>query len=58
VVIIGNESDGISQQTAAFVTERLFIPPYPSDRKGSESLNAAVASAVTLAEFRRRGRRR
>lgn len=58
VVIIGNESDGISQQTAAFVTERLFIPPYPSDRKGAESLNAAVASAVTLAEFRRRGRRR
>ena len=53
VIVIGNESNGISAATAACVTDRLFIPPYPADDPGSESLNAAIATAVTVAEFRR-----
>ena len=53
VIVIGNESNGISAPTAACVTDRLFIPPYPADDPGSESLNAAIATAVTVAEFRR-----
>ena len=55
VIIIGNEADGISKETAAFVSDRLFIPPFPADDPGSESLNAAVATAVTVSEFRRQG---
>ena len=54
VIVIGNEANGISPQVAACVSERLFIPPYPADDPGSESLNAAVATAITVAEFRRR----
>jgi len=54
VIVIGNESNGISKETAACVSDRLFIPPYPADNPGSESLNAAVATAITVAEFRRR----
>ena len=54
VIVIGNESKGISPETAACVSDRLFIPPYPADDPGSESLNAAVATAITVAEFRRR----
>ncbi|MGN1215533.1 MAG: TrmH family RNA methyltransferase [Candidatus Cryptobacteroides sp.] len=54
VIVIGNEANGISPAAAAEVTRRLFIPPYPEDCRGSESLNAAVATAVTVAEFRRR----
>ena len=54
VIVIGNESEGISDAMAALVSDRLFIPPYPADDPGSESLNAAVATAVTVAEFRRR----
>ena len=54
VIVIGNESNGISKGVASFVTDRLFIPPYPADDPGSESLNAAVATAITVAEFRRR----
>ena len=54
VIVIGNESNGISPATGAKVSDRLFIPPYPAGRRGSESLNAAVATAVTMAEFRRR----
>ena len=54
VIVIGNEANGISKETAACVSDRLFIPPYPADDPGSESLNAAIATAVTVAEFRRR----
>lgn len=54
LIVIGNESEGISDEVASLVSDRLFIPPYPADDPGSESLNAAVATAVTVAEFRRR----
>lgn len=54
VIVIGNESNGISNEVAGLVSDRLFIPPYPKNDTGSESLNAAVATAITVAEFRRR----
>ena len=54
LVITGSEAHGISPEVAACVSDHLFIPPYPADDPGSESLNAAVATAITLAEFRRR----
>ena len=54
IIVIGNEANGISKETAACVSDRLYIPPYPADDPGSESLNAAIATAITVAEFRRR----
>lgn len=54
VIVIGNESNGISDDVAGLVSDRLYIPPYPKNDTGSESLNAAVATAITVAEFRRR----
>ncbi|MBP3270563.1 MAG: RNA methyltransferase [Bacteroidales bacterium] len=54
LIVIGNESNGISNEVAGTLSDRLFIPSYPPDDRGSESLNAAVATAVTVAEFRRR----
>ena len=54
MIVIGNESEGVSDKMASLTTDRLYIPPYPIDNPGSESLNAAVATAVTVAEFRRR----
>jgi TrmH family RNA methyltransferase len=54
VIVIGNESEGISNEIGKAVTDRLYIPPYPVDSPGSESLNAAIATAITVAEFRRR----
>ncbi len=54
VIVIGNESNGISNEVAGLVSDRLYIPPYPKYDTGSESLNAAVATAITVAEFRRR----
>ena len=54
IIVIGSEANGISPEVAKTVTNRLFIPPYPKDTRTSESLNAAVATAITCAEFRRR----
>ena len=54
MIVIGNESEGISDRMGALVSDRLYIPPYPSGYSGSESLNAAIATAITVAEFRRR----
>jgi len=54
MIVIGNESEGISDEMAALVSDRLYIPPYPAGSPGSESLNAAIATAITVAEFRRR----
>ena len=54
VIVMGSEANGISPEVAATVTARLFIPPFPSDSRTSESLNVAVATAITCAEFRRR----
>ena len=54
VIVIGNESEGISSEVASNVSERLYIPSYPKNVRGSESINAAVAAAIAVAEFRRR----
>ncbi len=54
VIVMGNEGKGISEDVARTVSRRLFIPSYPPDRPTSESLNVAVATSITLSEFRRR----
>lgn len=54
LIVMGNEGNGISPEIEHFITEKLYIPNYPVDRDTSESLNVAVATAVTCAEFRRR----
>ena len=52
IIVIGNEANGISAATAAEISARISIPAYGNS--GMESLNAAVATAITLSEFRRR----
>jgi len=53
LIVMGNESAGISGQVAAEVDARLLIPSF-SKGPTAESLNVAVAAAITLSEFRRR----
>ena len=53
VIVMGNEGQGISPECEMSVTHRLYIPPYPADCAGSESLNVAIATAITCSEFRR-----
>lgn len=51
VIVIGNESQGISPELAQHVTQKLTIPPhYDYNRSGkAESLNASVAAGVIMA---------
>jgi TrmH family RNA methyltransferase len=51
VIIIGNESKGISSNVEKFVTEKIHINPFHcknESSQGPESLNASVASGVVL----------
>lgn len=48
VLVIGNESKGISEAVAACLTNRILIPNYGGT---CESLNAAVATGILCAEF-------
>ena len=54
IIVMGSEANGISPAVASAVTRRLYIPPFPPDAHTCESLNVAVATAITVAEFRRR----
>ena len=53
VIVMGNEGKGISQEVARLVTDRVLIPNYPAGRPTADSLNVAIATAITCAEFRR-----
>lgn len=54
IIVMGNEGKGISPDIEALINKRLYIPNYPSDRSTTDSLNVAVATAITCSEFRRR----
>lgn len=54
IIIMGNEGKGISQPVKSLVNHRLLIPNYPKGRNTADSLNVAIATAITCAEFRRR----
>lgn len=54
IIVMGNEGKGISQEIERLVTHRLYIPHYPAESQTVESLNVAIATAITCAEFRRR----
>ena len=53
LIVMGNEGNGISPEIRQKVNRRLFIPSYRTDDT-AESLNVAIATAITCAEFRRR----
>ena len=54
LIVMGNEANGISPELRSRISAKLFIPPYPGNRKTAESLNVAIATASTVSEFRRR----
>ncbi len=52
VIVIGNEGNGISDAVSSTVTKRITLPSFPQGRPTAESLNAAVATAITVSKFR------
>jgi TrmH family RNA methyltransferase len=56
LIVIGNESRGISEEIKALITDKISIPSFSHFKESSgeaESLNAAIAAAVICSEFRR-----
>lgn len=53
IVVMGNEGRGISDDVAKYISHRISIPCYNPSSDHAESLNVAMATAITLAEFRR-----
>ena len=55
LILMGSERSGLSPALMAAATRRLHIPSFASNPDGAaESLNVAIATAVTCYEFRRR----
>ncbi len=54
IIVMGNEGNGISPSVREKITRKLLIPNYHLGNHTAESLNVAVATAITCAEFRRR----
>lgn len=53
IIIMGNEGKGISAPLIEKVNHKLLIPNFPEGRPTADSLNVAIATAITCAEFRR-----
>ncbi len=53
IIVMGNEGKGISPTLAKRVNHRLLIPNFPEGRATADSLNVAIATAITCSEFRR-----
>ena len=53
VLVVGSEGTGSSQAVERLVSRRVTIPSYPPGEPTSESLNAAVAAAISVAFLRR-----
>ena len=51
---MGNEGNGISAPIREKITKKLLIPDFHHDGLRAESLNVAIATAITCSEFRRR----
>lgn len=52
LIVLGNESRGISEELIPFIRSRLYIPAFSSEDK-PDSLNVAHAAAIICSEFRR-----
>jgi TrmH family RNA methyltransferase len=54
IILLGNESRGISDDLLPFITTRLVIPKFSSSIYGVDSLNVGMAASVVFSEFARR----
>jgi TrmH family RNA methyltransferase len=54
VIVLGNESKGISGDLIPYLTDKIVIPKFTDASNGIESLNAAMAASIVFSEFARR----
>jgi RNA methyltransferase, TrmH family len=51
LIVMGNESKGISSELSSLIEHKITIPPF-SKKKDMDSLNVAIAAAIICSEFR------
>lgn len=51
-LIIGNEANGISDALMPFIKQKISIPTYATGRNKAESLNASIAAAIVLYQYK------
>lgn len=54
IILMGNEGRGIASELRPLINHSLRIPSWPPQADTADSLNVAMATAITLAEFRRK----
>jgi RNA methyltransferase, TrmH family len=54
IILLGNESKGISDELLPFITEKIKIPRFSNTREGIDSLNVGMAASVVFSEFMRK----
>ena len=55
IILIGNESQGISDELLSLIEEKISIPKGTENKQGrAESLNASIATGIICSEFCRR----
>ena len=54
IILLGNESKGISQNLMPYITDKIKIPGPGISLPGLESLNVGMAASIIISEFARR----
>lgn len=54
LIVMGNEGNGISPEIRKKITHKLLIPNFNTNPNGADSLNVAIATAITCSEFKRK----
>lgn len=54
IILLGNESKGISAELIPFITEKIKIPKFSTATDGIDSLNVGMAASVVFSEFLRK----
>jgi RNA methyltransferase, TrmH family len=57
IILLGNESMGISADLFPFITKKIMIPKFSGAREGIDSLNVGMAAAIVFSEFIRKTHR-
>ncbi len=54
IILLGNESKGISDELMPYITDKIKIPKFSNAREGIDSLNVGMAASVVFSEFLRK----
>lgn len=54
IILLGNESNGISVDLIPLITEKIMIPKFSRAKSGIDSLNVGMAASIVFSEFLRK----